>query len=84
MHIGDIVVKEAYVKYHAHNGKKDVLLERWPDSDLLLISLINDRTDSFIGGQRIQAKSYVIEGDEMFIFDSQGICTVMRIRGDLK
>ena len=84
VHIGDIVVKEAYVKYHAHNGKKDVLLERWPDSDLLLISLINDRTDSFIGGQRIQAKSYVIEGDEMFIFDSQGICTVMRIRGDLK
>ena len=79
IHVGDMVIRETCITFHAHNGEKDVLLERWPDNDTLFISLINDRTDSFIGGQRIQAKSYEIEGDEMFLFDSQGICTAMKI-----
>ena len=79
--ISGITVREATVSFWAHNGDKDVILQRWSDSDLLYFTVINDRTDSFIGGQRMQATGYRIEGDRMYIYDSIGICAMMRIGG---
>ena len=79
--VGGMLIKETVITFHAHNGIKDVILERWPDSDVLYLNLINDRTDSFIGGQRVRAAGYVIEGDRMDLFDSSGVCANIRIGG---
>ena len=79
--VGGTLIKETVITFHAHNGVKDVILERWPDSDVLYLNLINDRMDSFIGGQRVRAAGYVIEGDRMDRFDSSGVCAIIRIGG---
>ncbi len=81
IHVGALTIKEASISFHAHNGVKDVLLERWPDHDDLFVSLVNDRTDSFIGGQRMKVTGYEIEDGWMYLFDSQGTCTIMKIGG---
>lgn len=81
IHVGSMTIKEAYISFYAHNGVKDVLLESWPGRDSLFISLVNDRTDSFIGGQRMNVTGYEIADGEMYLFDSQGTCTVMKIGG---
>ncbi len=82
IHVGDMTIREANISFHSHNGVKDVILERWPGRDTLFVSLVNDRTDSFIGGQRMNVTGYEILDGDMYLFDSQGTCTVMRIGGD--
>ncbi len=82
--VGDLTIKEAHISFHAHNGVKDVILEKWPHSDSLYVSLINDRTDSFIGGQRMDVTGYEVVGDVMYLFDSRGTCTIMKVGGDLQ
>ena len=32
---GYLTIKEAHISFHAHNGVKDVILEKWPHSDSL-------------------------------------------------
>ena len=81
IYVGDTAIREKVIEFHAHNGIKDVILERWPDSDGLYLTVINDRTDSLVGGQRIQASGYQIDGDVMTLYDSRGTCTVVRIGG---
>ena len=58
-----------------------MVLERWPGSDELYVTVINDRTDSLIGGQRVQAVGYHIDGNVMTLYDSKGTCTIIRIGG---
>ena len=79
--VGDMAVRENTVEFHAQRDVKDVILEKWPDSDRLYLTVINDRADSLIGGQRVQAAGYQIDGDVMTLYDSKGTCTVIRIGG---
>ena len=81
IYVGDMIIREKVVEFHTHNGIKDVVLERWPGSDELYVTVINDRTDSLIGGQRVQAIGYHIDGDVMTLYDSKGTCTIIRIGG---
>ena len=81
IHVGDIAIKEAHISFHAHNGVKDVILEKWPEKDSLFVSLVNDRTDSFIGGQRMKVTGYEVIDDKLYLFDSGGTCTVMKVGG---
>ena len=82
--VGDRVIKENVVEFHTHNGCKDVILEIWPDSNGMYISVINDRTDSFIGGQRFMVTGYEVRGDLMDLYDPQGVRVRMRIDGDIQ
>ena len=84
IHVGELTIKEAHISFHAHNGVKDVILEKWPHSDSLYVSLVNDRTDSFIGGQRMNVTGFEVVDDTMYLFDSGGTCTIMKIGGDLQ
>ena len=79
--IGDVTVRESSIVFHTHNGDKDVILQRWSDSDNLYLSLINDKTDSFVGGQRISATGCVREDGLIEITDSDGICITMNVEG---
>ena len=81
IYVGDKAIRENTVEFHTHNGVKDVILERWPDSDELYLTVINDKTDSLIGGQRVQSVGYQTDGDFMTLYDSKGTCTIIRIGG---
>ena len=81
IYVGDMAIRENAVEFHAQRGIKDVVLEKWPDSDELYITVINDRRDSLIGGQRVQAAGYQMDGDIMTLYDSKGTCTIIRIGG---
>ena len=79
--VGDMVLRENSIVMNTHNGNKDVVLERWPDSDCLYLTVINDIDDSFIGGQRMKAVRYETEGDVMNLYDSEGLCVTMKVGG---
>ena len=79
--VGDMVLKESSIVMNTHNGNKDVVLERWPDSDCLYLTVINDIDDSFVGGQRMKVVRYETEGDVMNLYDSEGLCATMKVGG---
>ena len=79
--VGDMVLKESSIVMNTHNGSKDVVLERWPDSDCLYFTVINDIDDSFVGGQRMKVVRYETEGDVMNLYDSDGLCATMKVGG---
>ena len=81
IYVGDKAIREKTVEFHTHNGVKDVILERWPDSDELYLTVINDKTDSLIGGQRVRSVGYQTEDGVMVLYDSRGTCTIIRIGG---
>ena len=43
IYVGDRAIREKTVEFHAYRGIKDVILERWPDSEELYLTVINDR-----------------------------------------
>ena len=79
--VGDMILKENSIVMNTHNGNKDVVLERWPDSDCLYLTVINDIDDSFVSGQRMKVIRYETEGDVMNLYDPDGLCATMRIGG---
>ena len=79
--VNGITVKERCVVFHTHNGDKDVIIQRWPDNEGLYLSLINDRIDSFIGGQRIRAIGYELSDGMIVLTDDRGACVFMTIGG---
>ena len=79
--IGDTVLRESSIVLNTHNGDKDIVLEKWPDSDCLYLTLINDIKDSFVSGQRMKVTRYEIDGDSMDLYDTEGLCVTMRIGG---
>ncbi len=79
--VGDMILKESSIVMNTHNGNKDVVLERWPDSDCLYLTVINDIDDSFVGGQRMKVIRYEAEGDVMNLYDSEGLCATMKVGG---
>ncbi len=81
IYVGDKAIRENTVEFHSGGEPKDVILEKWPDSDELYLTVINDRRDSLIGGQRVQAVGYDINGNVMSLYDSNGTCMVLTIGG---
>lgn len=81
IYVGDKAIRENTVEFHSNGVQRDVILEKWPGSDELYITIINDRRDSLIIGQRLQAVGCDINGDVMTLYDSKGACTVIRIGG---
>ena len=81
IYVGNMAIRENTVEFHTNGVQKDVILEKWPGSDELYITIINDREDSLITGHRIQAVGYDISGDIMTLYDSEGACTIIRIGG---
>ncbi len=81
IYVGDKAIRENTVEFHSNGVQKDVILEKWPGSDELYITIINDRKDSLIIGQRLQAVGCDINGDVMTLYDSKGACTIIRIGG---
>ena len=80
MVVGDMVLRENSIVMSTHNGDKDVVVQKWPDSDCLYFTLINDITDSFVGGQRMKVIRYEIDGDVMNLYDAESLCATMAIR----
>ena len=78
--VGDMVLRENSIVMSTHNGEKDVVLEKWPDSDCVYLTIINDISDSFVGGQRMKVARYEIDGDVLNLYDEESLCAVMRIR----
>ncbi len=79
--VGDIVLKESSIVLNTHNGNKDVVIERWPGTDCLYLTVINDINDSFVGGQRMKAVRYEMDGDVMNLYDPEGLCITMTVGG---
>ena len=78
--IGNKVMKGNNIVFSTHNGDKDIVLEKWPDSECLYFTVINDIDDSFIGGQRMKVVRYEIDGDVMNLYDAESLCATMTIK----
>ena len=78
---GDVTIREERVDFVTPDGIKDVVLQRWSDSDVLYLTVVNDFSDSFISGQMMRVSEEVTIGDTMELFDDSGVCAALHIGG---
>ncbi len=81
--IDGILVHESTVTFYTGKRDRDVILERSDDNDELRMTVIDDRTDSFINGYRMRASSYTESDDMLVLRDGIGVCATLRIRRDV-
>lgn len=74
-------VREETVTFRTGKGDRDVVLERREGDGDLLITVIDDRTDSFVNGYRMKASSYSESDGAIRLVDAKGVCAVLHVRG---
>ena len=74
-------VWENLIVMHTREGDKDVVLQKWSDSECLYLSLVNDRRDSFIMGSRLKATGYDVKNGVLRLLDREGVCAFIAIGG---
>lgn len=79
--LGSTTVCERRVVFHTEIGDREVVLNRMPGKEGLMMSVIDDPTDSFIFGKRYRVLSFAESSGTLELRDSSGICAVLRIGG---
>lgn len=79
--LGSNTVSERRVVFHTEIGDRDVVLNRIPGKEGLMMSVIDDPTDSFIFGKRYRIMGFTESSGTLELRDSSGICAVLRIGG---
>ena len=80
--VANMHVRERRITFRTDIGDRDVILNRVSGIDGLLISVIDDSTDSFVAGKRFNVRSYKESRDVMELYDSNGVCAVIRVGGE--
>ena len=74
-------VREECVTFATPRGDRDVVLDRFEGDGNLYISVVDDRTDSFINGYRSKASSFTESDGKIELRDDIGVCAVLHVRG---
>jgi hypothetical protein len=69
------------VVFHTEIGDRDVVLNRISGKEGLMMSVVDDPTDSFVFGKRYRVLGFTESPGTLELRDINGICAVLTIGG---
>ena len=79
--VGNTTVSEMRVVFHTEIGDRDVVLNRISGKEGLMMSVVDDPTDSFVFGKRYRVLGFTESPGTLELRDRNGICAVLTIGG---
>ncbi len=78
--VAGMTVREKRITFRTNAGDRDVVLNTISGKEGLLLSVVDDYTDSFVLGKRFIIQMFSESDGVMRLYDSDGVCAVLNVR----